>query len=238
MLEGCDLDYIPILASIPSLRLLVLPWVEVKAISWGRELLSRFAHHVASLGDSLAFTNDLTRCGWLDRPEKMASFDSFSYFLQVQATGYQNRFGSSLLNERERRYLLHLFDQCKNTNPSTMALTDCSQKNVFISNNGFWHYDFEATLIAPRDTFLTKVALNLVRDAHASERDGALAAARYLLSQSENKPLVLASLAFFLLRMAIYARVWGGEVVNPSAALNCLVAGGSDIEIIGKIHDD
>jgi hypothetical protein len=184
----------------------------------------RFAEHALDLSSALEI-DGMRRFGWLDRPDRMVTTHSFGQFLCNETERYLRRFGSSLLGGIEHRWILEIFACIPASGPSVISLTDLSLKNSFATpKGGFCHYDFEATLVAPREAFLTKVALNLLRDAPENHCGLATEASKMLLSQCDST-MARAVLAHSLLRMAVYAKVFGGYTINPMNSLFALQEG-------------
>jgi hypothetical protein len=224
MLAGRRIEAIPILVATQAFHTILLPWRKMAHVTNG-ETPYRFAEHTLHLSSALEI-GGFRRFGWLDRPSRMVTMDSFGQFLRKETERYLRRFGSSLLGGSEPEWIFGAFGCIPASGPVVISLTDLSLKNSFEIPGGFCHYDFEATLLAPRDAFLAKVALNLLRDAPENQRGVATQASQMLLARCDAR-MARAVLAFSLLRMAVYAKVFGGATINPIDSLRALQEGAS-----------
>jgi hypothetical protein len=233
MLVGRRIEFIPVLAAYQVLHMIILPWREMTHVP-NSETPYRFAEHAVRLASDLE-TGDSKGFGWLDSLGRMITVDSFGRFLREETERYLRRFGPSLLGGSDPKWIFGVFDCIPASGPIVISLTDLSLKNSFETQGGFCHYDFEATLLAPRDAFLAKVALNLLRDAPESERTVTLRASQMLLATCDAH-MALAVLAFSLLRMAVYVQVFGGHIINPADSLRALQEGVSPVDALLEMH--
>lgn len=234
LLLGRGVNFVPVIASSATLRAIILPRVAIP-VHYDDEAPRRLASHVLLLENMLEVLHGTHRIGWLDRPQYVVSFDSFGDFLLNETDRYLRRFGPALLGAGDARWLPRLFEGISWSGPLLICLTDCSLKNVVETSDGFCHFDFESTLVAPRQVFLAKVALNLVRDSTESQRTSAFEGARLLLKQCDDDSGLRAALAFFLVRMAVYAQVWNAAATDPAAALKALRKGAPAAEVLMEI---
>lgn len=167
--------------------------------------------------------------GWLDRPKRMQLYLDFGEFLHTQWRNYLRYYGPIVLGPESRGVEQILSLASSSRTNALYCLTDVAPKNLLYIDDHFIHYDLEGTLIAPRDFFLARTAVTLVRDAGDSPE--MVEAARRVLACTEDLDTVRASFAFSFLRMLIYARVFGAAPPTPALRGLELVMSGANPEL-------
>jgi hypothetical protein len=196
------------------------------------ENIRKLAEHVVKLADKLKAPAEQVGYFWLGDTSKAPAFATFADFLTTQLEKYLTRHGSGFLNHKQNE-VGNIFQQTSIGGDPVYCLNDLAPKNVFFLNSTFVHFDFESSLSAPRDFFLSKCAVNLVRDLGPSH--GALSSAHWIISQCEDQKLVFASLAFAIVRMQLYRWVFRGRGIDGQHALRSICGASSAESVLEEI---
>jgi hypothetical protein len=230
-LKQTNISFIPILFAIAPLNLFAMPRRSACVASNCREtVVQQIAAHAYSSVTQLHVNEFQGGYAWLDSPSRMKVFSSFGRFLRDELVRYVARYGSQFLGDKAE-WVDRALSACPIADDRIFCLNDVSPKNVVASDGNIIHFDLEGTILGPSDYFLTKTAVNLVRDLGTP----ALESATWLLSKCVSPDLVKSSLAFIMTRMLLLHRIAGPGLLSPNQALSALESHGRGVSALEEI---
>lgn len=223
---------IPILASFPYLKTIVLP--RIQTIALDKRASHTFVNHTKKLTEQLLLSETDRHSYWVDSEGRVVKFPSFREFLENELKNHLKGHGAEFLFGFHHQ-VAELFARTPFGNKQLCCLIDVAPKNVCELNGEYIHYDLENTIIGPEEFFLARTAINVIRDGYF---ENSLEAAEEIMSYGSDVSLVRSSIAFTLVRMLLFNSVVPHASIQPKNALKILLEGAAISRILKAINHE
>ena len=234
LLVDLSISHIPVLRYSEESLTLVMPWIESEQqLELPQDQLLKEVIHLSQV--MWVNKEDPYSSYRLDHQSRIKPQKTFAKFVYSEVERHIQAHRSEFLVGLHTQ-VLTLLAACPEVKSNFLCLLDVSPKNVFLENGQLYHFDFEGTIVGPRDYFLCRTALNFVRDSNKST-DQAARSAMKLIEQCENDQLVRSSLAYSLTRMMLFNSIVNSKSFKPSLALQALCQGADFHTVLSLVRE-